>query len=119
MVIFLGRTVAKLFEHCCEIFVVSPMVAPGNTGLFQHRAAFAEIRTFSGFEFFIDSLRFADEKDDVGWVEFDCLKLLKISTLFLIFNFIVMLYKSFSYYLSLLLNRYKKEKNRYKTDPVF
>ena len=95
MIIFFFITGGNSFERLCYIFVVSPVFAPDINSLERHLAAFAEIGTFSGFEFFIDSLRFADEKDDVGWVEFDCLKLLKILTLFLIYNFIVMLYKSF------------------------
>ena len=79
---FLLKTVANLCVDSSKIFLACPVFAPNIKGLERHLAAFAEIGTFSDFEFFIDSLRFADVEDDVGWVKFDCLEWWK-------FNFIL------------------------------
>ena len=97
VVMFLDITGANLFGCSCEMFVFSPVFEPDFHGLERNLAAFAEIGTFSGFKFFIDGCRFVDEKDDFGWVEFDCLKLFLIKSFFSHF-FNVKLERTLSYF---------------------
>ena len=66
VIIFFFITGGNSFERLCYIFVVSPVFAPDINSLERHLAAFAEIGTFSDFEFFKDNCRFVVEKDDFG-----------------------------------------------------